>query len=106
MLTDAEMHIATAVVLRAEIAGTFEGHARFGRRREIGGASDQPRQIWRNFVEHLPRRIAAGDALWVGREHRDVLVPSRRQLALLNLFALLGEVRMLGLVASKQRFPL
>src|SRR5580704_13186950 len=105
MLADPEMQVAAEPVLGAVIAGALEGHAGLGRGREVGGAADQPRNIRRDLVEDLAGRVAAGDALRIGREYRDVLVPAGGELALLDGLALCGELRVLGLVAGEQRLP-
>ena len=44
MLSDPEVEIAAAIVIGLEIAGPFKGQSRLGRRGEIGGSPEQPRQ--------------------------------------------------------------
>ena len=54
-----------------EVAGAVEGEPRLGRGREVGRAAEQPGHGLGQRVEHLARRVAAGDAPSVGRERRE-----------------------------------
>ncbi len=105
MLADAEVHVAAARRVGFEIAGAFKQEPGLGRRREVGGAADQPRVMRRDGVEHLARRIARGDAFGVGGENRKLRVPVRRQLALLHPRYLVGQIGKASPVGFKPRAP-
>ena len=52
-------------VRSVEVTGALEVEARQRRRREVGGAADQPRVVLRESVEHLLRCLATREALRV-----------------------------------------
>ena len=111
VLADPEVQVATGPVAWigvswAEVAGAVEGQARLVRRRQVRRPADQPRHPPRDRVEHLAARVAAGDALRVGRELRQVGVPSVGQRPALHVVELLGQVGVFGGVAGEQLLPL
>ena len=75
-------------------------------RAEVCRAAEEPRDVLREHVEHVARRVAAGDALGVRREHRKVPIPAVRQVAALHLLDLGRELRMGGPVRREERRPL
>ena len=83
VLADAEMEVAPAVVSavtrRLEFARALEGQECLGRGPQIGRPAQQPGHSVRDRVLRLGRRVAAGDALGIGRKDREVLVPVGRQ---------------------------
>ncbi len=105
VLANAEMQVAPAERARFEVAGALEGQQRLVRRAEVGRAAHEPRDILREHVEHLAGSIAARDALGVGREGRQALVPSLRQLAPLHQVDLGREPRIARPVDLKQLVP-
>src|SRR5262249_27203471 len=76
------------------------------RRREVRRAAEEPRDVLRQDVEHLARRLAAGNALRVGRKHGEVPIPAGRQVTSLHLLDLGRELRMGGAVRREERRPL
>ena len=78
MLADAEMEIAAAGAAGLEVAGAGELQRRLVRRAEVGRAAEEPGNVLGQHVQHLARGVAAGDALGIGREARQVAVPARR----------------------------
>ena len=56
-------------------------------------------------VQDLARRLPPGHTLGIGREHRQVAIPARRQLTPLHLIDLLGQVRVLRSVGGEQLRP-
>ena len=104
VLADAEMEIAAAGTAGLEVARAGELQRRLVRRAEVGRAAQEPGNVLGEHVQHLARGVAAGDALGVGREARQVAVPARGQLAPLHLVDLGGELREL-LRGSRRRAP-
>ena len=51
---------------------------RLGRRCEVGRAAEEPGNVLGEHVQHLARGVAAGDALGIRREARQVAVPVLR----------------------------
>src|SRR5438477_7952855 len=105
MLANAEMKIPAAVVIALEIAGSLERQPGLRRGREVGGTAEQPRQARGDRVQHMSRRVAAGDALRVGRKRRNVSVPPLREVAPLHPLALISELRISVAVALEERQP-
>ena len=106
VLADAEVQVAAAVIVRLEVAGVVEGQPGLGGGRQVGRAADQPGEVLRDGVLDLARGIAAGDALRVGREGRDCLVPAGGQLARLHRLELRRQLGIALAVAGEQRAPL
>src|SRR5689334_11785278 len=50
VLADAEMQVASTIVLGAEVAGAVECKTRLRRGREVGRSADEPRHILRDRV--------------------------------------------------------
>src|SRR5262249_56081560 len=73
---DPEVEVAATVAAGLEVSRALEGHARLGGGGEVGGAADEPGYLLGDRVEHLGRGLAPGQALGVGGEDRDVLVPA------------------------------
>src|SRR5271166_5944893 len=99
MFADAEVEIPAAVVVTFEITGLLKGQPRLGRGRKVGGPAEKPRQTRGDRVQHVSRRVAAGDALRIGGKYRDVRVPSLGEIAPLHPLALIGEVGISAAVA-------
>ena len=66
---------------------------------------EQPGHVLGDGVEDLAGRVAARDALRVGRERRDVRVPALGKLAPLHPLDLVGEVGMRRAVVLERRLP-
>src|SRR5205085_4141475 len=77
-----------------------------GRGREVGRAADEPRDVPGDGVQDLRRGVAAGEALRVGGESRNVFVPAVGQLALLHAYELVCEFGMCLFVIFELREPL
>ena len=85
------MEVAAAVVVGLEVAGAVEREPGLGRRRQVGGAADAARaRSGATAFRTLPDDVAAGHALRVGGEGRDVRVPALGQLAVLHRQQLVG----------------
>ncbi len=78
VLAHSEVQVAAGSAARREISGVFEGEPRLGRRRQVGGAPEQPRHVPGDGVQHLARRLAPGDPLPVDREVGYVAIPTVR----------------------------
>src|SRR5262249_43516504 len=98
-----EMHVTAAGAVSFEIAGIFE--VGFSRRREVGGATDEPRTFRRDGVEHLAARLARCHALGVGGKLRQRRLPSVRRLARVDTVELLRLLRIFGAVGGEQLAP-
>ncbi len=105
MLAHAEMQVPPAIGAGLEAARPLEGEVGLGRRRQVGGAADQPGQVERDRVQDLARAFAGRDALLVGLEGRDLAVPALRQLVLVHHLELGGELGILGPVAAHHLQP-
>ena len=83
VLPYAEMQIAAPVIpstsRRLELIHALEGEPGLRRRREVRGAAQHRGDPERDRVECLRRGVAAGDALGIGREGREVAVPAGRK---------------------------
>ena len=77
----------------------------FGGRREVGGATDQPRIVRRNRVEHLAARLPRRQPFGIGRESRQIGVPAIRQFASLHRLDLLCQVGKFTPVGLEQLAP-
>ncbi len=100
VLADAEVEVAAGVAVGLEIARPLERHVGLGRGGQIGGPADQPGDVLGDRVQHLARGGPRRHALGVGGEDRQVFVPAVGELAVLDPVELVGQVRMLRLVAS------
>src|SRR5258708_119372 len=80
----AEVEISAVIASGFKIACAIEREARLGGGSEIGGAADQPRNILSQSIQHLGGRVTAGQALGIGREYRQILVPALWKLATLH----------------------
>ncbi len=98
VLADAEVKIAAAILVGFEISGSLEGEAGFGRRREVGGTSDQPGIMRRDGIQHLARGDESRDTLRVGREAGQIAIPAIGEPVRLHALELIGEVRIFGAV--------
>src|SRR5262249_25456283 len=105
MLADAKMEIPASRRRGLEIVGAGELQGCLGRRPQIRRTTDQPRNVPGQRVQYLAGGVASGDAPWVGREARQVAVPSRWQLAALHLFDLGSELGELRAVGGKKFMP-
>ena len=74
VLANAEMHVAAARRRRAERFGPLD--RRLGRRREIGGAADEPGAHLGDRVDHLAGGFARRETFLVGGEDGQRLVPA------------------------------
>src|SRR5215510_3479733 len=99
------MQVAAAWSRGLEIAGARKRKRGPVRRAEVGRSSQEPRNVLGDYVEYLAGGVAPGDALGIGREARQVAVPSGRELAALHLIYLGGEIGELAAVVGKERLP-
>src|SRR5262249_43556310 len=89
-----------------EAARALVRQGRLVGRAEVRRAAEEPRNVLRQYIEDLGRRIPAGNALRVGRKHGQVPIPAGRQVASLHLLDLGGELRMRGPVRREECRPL
>src|SRR5207253_5392723 len=101
-----EMEILPAPAPGLEASRALVRQGRLVRRPEVGRAAEQPRDVLREYVEHLARSITAGDALGIRREDGEVAIPSRGQVSSLHLIDLGRELRMGGPIRREERGPL
>src|SRR6266404_4380822 len=106
MFANPEVQVAAGGACGLKVSGTRESEPRFRRRREVGGAADQPRQVGRDSVQDFRGRIASGNSLRVGRKNGNVLRPIGWQLPLLNLVKLGCEFWEFLSVLAELLFPL
>ena len=99
------MQISAAGRVRFEISGAFKCQRRLVRGAEIARAADQPGDVLRQHVEHLAGCLAPGDALGVGGEDRQLVVPAVRQLAPLHLADLRRQPRVSGTIGGETFCP-
>ena len=99
------MEVASRAIVRTEVAGSVEREPRLRGRREIRRAADEPRDALRDRVQHLTRRVAAREALRVGREVRDRHLPGFGKLAALHALDLVRQVRVRRAVLLEQLLP-
>src|SRR5262245_15054653 len=99
------MQVAAAWSRGLEIAGARKGKRGPVRRGEVGRSSQEPRNSLCDHSKYLAGVFAPGDALGIGREARQVTVPSGRELAALHLIDLGGEIGKLAAVVGKERLP-
>ena len=105
VLTDAEMKVSGTAVIGFEIASAVEGQPGLGRGRQIGGPAEEPRQAGRDRVQHMCGRVAARDAIRIGGENRNVLIPPIGQVAPLHALTRVGELGISCPVSLEQRHP-
>src|SRR5215471_11534706 len=91
MLTDAKMKISSIIGSRLEVSGAIKSETRFGGWSEIGSATDEPGNIFGHGIQHLGRRLTSGQPLGIGRESRQVLVPTCWQFAALHQTQVFGQ---------------
>src|ERR1700722_15786679 len=93
MFANPKMQIAAGITPRLKISRFGESHACLRGRREIGGSTDEPWQVWRNSVQNFRGRVASRNSFRIGRKNRNVFRPISRQLPPLNLAKFRGELR-------------
>src|SRR5262245_56211750 len=86
------------MILGAEIASAVERQARLAGGPEVRRASEQPRHVLGEDVQHLARGIPGRHPLGVGGERRQAAGPSVRQLATYHAVAVFREFWVLATV--------
>ena len=76
VLADAEVQVPAARAGGLEISGAGERQRRLVRRAEVGRATEEPRDVLREDVQHLARGLPSRHTLRIGREHGEVRDPS------------------------------
>ena len=105
VFADAEVKIASAVVLRLKVAGAFLRDPGLGGWSEICGSSNQPGNVPGGCVQHHTRRLAGSQAFWVRGEFRKIMVPAFRELPMLHAKEFFGEIRVLLAIFRYPREP-
>src|ERR1700741_1792982 len=100
------MQVLAAGAPGLEVSGALGRKGRLVGGAEIRRAAEEPRDVLREHVEHLARRVAAGDALGIRGEHREGPNPAGLQVAALPLLDLRREPGMWGPVLRQERRPL
>ncbi len=106
MLADAEVQVAAAIVSRLEVAGAVEFEPGLGRGGQVRRTAHQPGQALGDGVQHLAGGFAAGDALGVGGEARDVGVPASGKGALPHQPQFLGQRGLGFAIEPEGGFPI
>ncbi len=86
------MHVAAAGRGGFEVLFAFAGQLGLGRGRQVRRPAQQAFDLGGDGVQHLARGVARGDALGVGFEHRQVLVPAVGQVTAAQLRQFMGQV--------------
>src|ERR1700738_3495823 len=60
LFSNAEMEVASIVMIGFKVAGSFECQSSFGGRSQVGSSSNQPGDSERDGVLHLRGRVATG----------------------------------------------
>ncbi len=105
VLPHPEVQVAAAVASCGEFARSVEGEQRFGGRRQVGRAADEPRHFLADGVQHFGRGRPAGDPLRVRFEDRYVGVPTLRQLPMLHSVQLVRQLCVLRAVGLEALHP-
>src|SRR5215471_11814024 len=82
VLADAKVQVLAIRRIPLKTSGT--GQSGLVGRTKISGATEQPRDVLREDVQHLSRCLASSHSLRVGRESRKVTVPTGWEFALLH----------------------
>src|SRR5262249_13848604 len=85
------------VVLSLEISGASKGQGGLVRWSKISRAAEEPRDVLGEHIQCLARSVAPGNSLCVGREDREIMVPTGWQVPPLHQLDL---VRQLGVLCS------
>jgi len=105
VFADAEVDVASLVLLGKEIACAFENEIGLVGLREVGGAADEPGNILRQGVEDFAGTFARGHALGIGGKDGEILVPAIRQFAALDFVELRSEIWELFGVIGEELIP-
>ena len=89
----------------AEVSCAVEGEAGLGGRGQVCRSAHEPGDCFGQRIQNLARSIAPGHAFGVGRERRNLLVPSIGKLALLHLVEVIRFGGILGFVLFKLSHP-
>src|SRR5262245_60492336 len=105
MLANPEMQVLPARVVRLEVSRALVFECGLVRRTQVRRAPQQPRDVLGEDVEDLPRSVAPGDSLRVGRKDGEMAIPTGRQFAPLHLIDLNCQLGKLGAVTRKEIGP-
>ena len=103
MFAHAEVHVLAGIIVRLKPRRALD--VGLGRGREVRRPAQQARQMRRHRVQHLPARVARGEALGIGGEGGDIRLPALGQLARAQQVELLGFGRVGLSIALEQRLP-
>ena len=92
VFANSEVEVASSIVVGLKIARARHLQVNLVRFRQISRASDQPRNVLRESIQNFSRAFPSGNAFGVGREGRQILVPSVRQSPCLNVFEFGGQL--------------
>src|SRR6201993_4520850 len=106
MFANAEVQVLAFRSVRLEVSGARIRQGSFVRRTQIGGATQEPRNVLRQHVQRFARGVATGDTFRVGGKCWKVKIPSRWKLAPLYQFNLTCEARILCAIRFDQALPL
>src|SRR5262245_17648614 len=106
MFAYAEVQVLSPGGSSLEVPGAIVGERGPSRRTEIRRAAKEPWNTLRKNVEHFGRCISTRDALWVGRKHWKVAVPTGRQFSLLHLLDLGRQLGIFFAIRGEEFRPL
>src|SRR5262245_14737058 len=105
MLADSKMQVLAVRRLGLKVSRALVGQRGLVRWSQVRRPAEEPRDVLREHVEYFARRIPAGDALGIRREHREVAIPTYRQVPRLHLIDLFRELGILLAVRRHERGP-
>ncbi|MCG3120607.1 MAG: hypothetical protein ALAOOOJD_03375 [bacterium] len=91
IFANAEMKISAVIIAFLKIAAVFD--QRFGRGRQIRGATHEPGNLRGDGIQNFAVRFAAGETFRIRRENRQRLFPAGRNFTILQHLKLLCEIR-------------
>src|SRR5258708_39550129 len=106
VLTHAEVKVASSILASLEVTSAFKLHRGLVRGGQVRRAADQPRNILRQGVQHLPRTLARSHALRISRERWQALVPAVRKFAALHPMQPVSQLWILFRILRKHLRPL
>src|SRR5580700_981440 len=105
MLAYPKMKILPAWVVSLKISGARKSQSRLVRGSKVSRAAQEPGNILREHIQYFARRVAPGYAFRISRKHRQVPIPSLREVAPLDQLDFRSKIGIFGPICLEELTP-